>query len=132
MRKIISILAILILCVSLAVTAFATDADFIGSVGEEGTPCEHENTSVVDQKDPTCTTDGYTGDIVCDDCGEVIEEGTIIPATGHQMKDGACIVCGTLDVPMTGDNRHVFLWISVMVVAAVVLVMAAGTFRKKA
>lgn len=31
----------------------------------------------------TCTTDGYTGDIVCDVCGNVIEAGIVVPALGH-------------------------------------------------
>lgn len=132
MKKVISILAILILCLSLTVTAFATDDGFYDSVGEEGTPCAHEHTSEVDQKDPTCTTDGYTGDIVCDECGEVIEEGTIIPAPGHNMENGACTECGTPDVPLTGDNSHMFLWVSLMVVSVVALVLVAGIFRKKA
>lgn len=35
---------------------------------------------------PTCGEDGYTGDLVCDICGAVVEEGTVMPATGeHEM-----------------------------------------------
>lgn len=44
---------------------------------------EHANTKLVDAKDATCTEDGYTGDLVCSDCGKVLEEGQVIPATGH-------------------------------------------------
>jgi hypothetical protein len=36
-------------------------------------------------KDATCTTDGYTGDVVCKDCGAVITAGTKIDATGHSF-----------------------------------------------
>ena len=34
-------------------------------------------------KAASCTEKGYTGDILCHDCGEVLEKGTVIPATGH-------------------------------------------------
>ena len=131
MRKIISILAILLLSLSLAVTAFATD-DFVGSVGEDGTPCDHHDTTLVDQKDPGCSTDGYTGDVVCKECGDVIEEGEVIHAPGHQVVDGVCIVCGAPDVPNTGDNSHLFLWVSLMAVAVVGLLAVVGVSRKKA
>jgi hypothetical protein len=30
-----------------------------------------------------CVNDGYTGDRICGKCGETIEKGTVIPATGH-------------------------------------------------
>ncbi len=40
-------------------------------------------TYTADQKDPTCTEDGYTGDTVCWECRAVITKGTVIPATGH-------------------------------------------------
>ena len=45
--------------------------------------CVHENTTVYDVKNPTCTEEGYTGDTYCDDCGELIAEGEYIPALGH-------------------------------------------------
>ena len=44
---------------------------------------EHNNTKLVGAKEATCTEDGYTGDLVCEDCGEVLEQGEVIPATGH-------------------------------------------------
>ena len=46
------------------------------------------------EKEPTCTEDGYTGDKVCVVCGDVVEYGTVIPATGHNYVDGICTVCG--------------------------------------
>ena len=41
-----------------------------------------ENTTLVNAKDATCGEDGYTGDTVCE-CGETIETGETIPATGN-------------------------------------------------
>lgn len=45
--------------------------------------CKHEETETVAHKDPTCTENGYTGDVTCTQCGKIVEEGQIIPATGH-------------------------------------------------
>ncbi len=50
--------------------------------------CIHTHTSTVGAKDPTCTEDGYTGDEVCEDCGEVIHTGSSIDAVGHSWDNG--------------------------------------------
>lgn len=34
-------------------------------------------------KDATCTESGYTGDLVCEVCGEVLETGSVIDPLGH-------------------------------------------------
>lgn len=39
----------------------------------------------VNVKAATCTEDGYTGDVVCETCGVVLEAGEKIPATGHDF-----------------------------------------------
>ncbi len=49
--------------------------------------CEHLNTKVVGKTDATCTELGCTGDTICEDCGETLAEGTIIPAAGHDWSD---------------------------------------------
>ena len=132
MRKVISILLVLAVCLSMAVTCFA-NGDFVKSPGEDGTPCDHEHTKVVGKKDPTCTEPGYTGDIVCEDCGEVIEKGEYIPAGGHQFnEDGICEICGASDVPKTGDTSNVILWAILMVVSAAALVVIVSKRRKAA
>ncbi|MCR5332243.1 MAG: hypothetical protein K6E62_13825 [Lachnospiraceae bacterium] len=33
----------------------------------------------------TCGKDGYTGDVKCKDCGEIIEHGKVVPATGEHI-----------------------------------------------
>lgn len=91
----------------------------------EDTSCKHENTEVRNQSDPTCTEDGYTGDLYCVDCGALLETGSVIPATGHSLitvnakaatcteegytGDSVCTVCGeTVSVgtvvPATGHS----------------------------
>lgn len=48
-------------------------------------------------KEPTCTEAGYSGDLVCTSCGEIIQGGTTIPALGHNYENGKCTICGALD-----------------------------------
>lgn len=39
----------------------------------------HEDTEVVNQKAATTTEEGYTGDVQCEKCQAIVEEGTVIP-----------------------------------------------------
>ena len=39
-------------------------------------------------KVPTCTEDGYTGDLVCAECGSVIQTGSTIPKLNHNYQNG--------------------------------------------
>ena len=130
MRKVLSILLVMVLCLAMAVTALATD-DFVSSPGEGGTPCDHDLSSLSGKKDPNCTANGYTGDLVCDECGEIIEEGKVIPAKGHTFKDGVCTECGAPEVPKTGDNSGIVMWTTLMAVSAVAVVAAVGFSRKR-
>lgn len=46
-----------------------------------------------------CTEDGYSGDVYCAGCNELLNTGTVIPATGHSgtatyHSKAACNVCG--------------------------------------
>ena len=58
--------------------------------------CAHSKTEIRDQKDATCTEDGYTGDTYCKNCGDKISSGSVIGASGHKNADGnaTCDVCG--------------------------------------
>lgn len=48
-------------------------------------------------KEPTCTEAGYSGDLVCTSCGELIKEGATISAFEHNYENGKCTICGALD-----------------------------------
>ncbi|MCD7775130.1 MAG: leucine-rich repeat domain-containing protein, partial [Clostridiales bacterium] len=49
---------------------------------------DHPDTEVRNAVESTCTEDGYTGDICCYYCGEILEYGTVIPsANGHTFTD---------------------------------------------
>ena len=52
-------------------------------------PTGHEHTHIEGKKDPTETEPGYTGDEVCDKCGDVVKKGEVIPATGKKDDDNA-------------------------------------------
>ena len=41
--------------------------------------CNHSNTEVRNKKDATTSSEGYTGDTYCKDCGELISSGSSIP-----------------------------------------------------
>ena len=47
-------------------------------------PSNHEgDTELRDAVEATCTEEGYTGDIYCTSCGELIEAGTVTEPVGH-------------------------------------------------
>lgn len=76
-----------------AYKAFAELRDIVNGEME----CKHEHTSLANAVDATCKETGYTGDTVCDDCGETIGEGMEIEATGHNYVNGVCTSCGEVE-----------------------------------
>ncbi len=65
-----------------------------------------------DNKEATCTEDGYKGEVKCTICDETISAGETLPALGHSYKDGVCERCGADSlfgdsdiVRLYGDNR---------------------------
>ena len=85
---------------------------------------------------PTCTQDGLETR-TCSACGEV--ETRVIPAAGHDYKDGKCTVCGATDPGYqptqpgvkTGDESNTTMWIIVLVCAAALAVVLVIVSRKK-
>lgn len=50
--------------------------------------CLHSSTRLENEKSPTCGEEGYTGDLICNNCEAVLKKGDIIPATGkHDMEE---------------------------------------------
>lgn len=47
----------------------------------------HKNAEIKGQKAATCLEDGYSGDLYCPDCEDVIEKGEVLKATGHTVSD---------------------------------------------
>lgn len=50
--------------------------------------CSHENTSISNQRIPSCTQMGYTGDIYCTRCNALVSSGKDIPMTSHSFDEG--------------------------------------------
>ena len=66
--------------------------------------CAHEKTHIEGRTFSNCIVGGYTGDIVCDTCGKVVEQGQTLEPGEHQeavldVKDATCYVEG-----YTGDT----------------------------
>ena len=116
-------------------------------------PATGHDTELVGAKDATCTEDGYTGDEVCKVCQTVVKQGEVIPALGHDYKDGKCSRCGaeepttpvepgkpqqpekptTPDTPATGDSSNMTaLWVVLAVagLGIIALVVLLVTKRK--
>ena len=83
----------------------------------------HVNKITKFAKEVSCKSEGYTGDVYCQDCGKLIEEGKILPKTEHTWNAGeitqaatctgegiktfTCISCGTIRtevIPATGHG----------------------------
>ena len=45
--------------------------------------CDHLNTEIINVTEADCENDGYTGDVYCKDCEEIISYGETVPAIGH-------------------------------------------------
>lgn len=53
--------------------------------------CKLSNTTLKNEIAATCTMPGYTGDYVCNECGEVVKAGSKIEAFGHKWNNGEII-----------------------------------------
>ena len=129
-------------CESTGVRTYTAKVTFEGKeytdTKTEVIPATSHDTELVGAKDATCTEDGYTGNEVCKVCQTVVKQGEVIPALGHDYKDGKCSRCGaeepttpvepgkpqqpekptTPDTPATGDESQLMLWVSGMLVCA--------------
>ena len=65
----------------------------------EGTDseCKHSETELQNQKDATCTEEGYTGDTVCKICGETIETGTTTSTVDHSWSEWTVVKEATFE-----------------------------------
>ena len=85
----------------------------------------HQNTELRNAKEATCTAEGYTGDIYCQDCGTKLQTGNAIAKKAHTWDAGivtktatctesgvktyTCTLCKatkTEEVPATGNHEH--------------------------
>ena len=79
----------------------------------------HSLTKVINQKDATCTENGYTGDTVCAICGKEITKGEVIEAKGHtEVIDPA--VEPTCTEPGKTEGKHCSVCNEVLVAQEVI------------
>ena len=118
---------------------------------------EKHKSKLQNQKEATCTAEGYTGDEVCSICNEVLKTGQVTENLPHNYVDGKCTVCGATDpvyiipkdpetitekhtdnskdtekisVPHTGDKSPVVFWIGILVTSCTIAV-GTSIYRKK-
>lgn len=69
-------------------TYYCTDADCNKTYVETIPATGHQHTELRDKKTATCEKDGYSGDIYCKDCGQLISKGAVVKAIGHSWDSG--------------------------------------------
>ncbi len=70
---------------SSSIPSIYTADGYVPKQNEDGSygVCNHPSTEVRNDKEASCTEDGYTGDTYCTECGAKVKEGEVIPASGH-------------------------------------------------
>lgn len=53
--------------------------------------CKMNNTTLKNEISATCTKSGYTGDYICNECGEVVKYGSKVNALGHKWDSGKVV-----------------------------------------
>ena len=105
---------------------------------EELPLCAHENRQLLYEKKATCGTSGYSGDLYCTDCGDLVQEGAVTRSTGlHSYCDWidtengrsrSCEVCGHRQTVQSGTTEQEgnIRWIVIGLVGAAATVMAVA------
>lgn len=84
----------------------------------------HQHTELRDKKTATCGEDGYSGDLYCKDCGQLISKGAVVKTTGHSWDSGkvteaatckkegtktyTCSICGDTKTEAIPKKEHSF------------------------
>ena len=105
-------------CLKMGITVYKAVYGEYSSLKEmQDIPVDIENhegeKEIANVQQATCESDGYSGDTYCNDCGEKLESGIVIPATGHSfgeyevvkeptsteegLKSRTCGVCGKVE-----------------------------------
>ncbi len=90
-------------------TSTGTYKIFLYKESAKTVECQHKETFISGQRDATCIADGYTGDTVCSDCGQLLISGGGVPALGHGYIYTSCdngthdIACSRCDFYDTED-----------------------------
>ena len=72
--------------------------------------CGHASTTVEGAKAPSCSEEGHTGVTRCADCGEIVDEGSVIAKTSHTWvaadceSPKTCSACGKTEGAALGHD----------------------------
>lgn len=116
------------------ITVTTADGGFTASCAltVKDAPCRHEHTTRENEQKPTCTRDGYSGDLVCKDCGQTLEKGETLPKTGHKYVNGVCSVCGRkFGAPTTADGFALPLTLAAAIVSLIALAILMLVRKRK-
>ena len=76
------------------------ELDWTQGIGANTERCPNggtHNVTAIPAKEATCSETGLTAGEQCADCGKVIKAQEVIPALGHDFKDGKCTRCDATD-----------------------------------
>ena len=97
----------------------------------------HANTIVKDAIEATTTSEGYTGDTYCADCGKLISKGEVIPVVKEESPENnqeettqtentevtsstpETTTNATSTTPDTSDTSNIALWISLLAISVI-------------
>lgn len=78
--------------------------------------CNHSNTEVRNKKDATTSSEGYTGDTYCKDCGKLVSSGESIPkikqtvSTSHDYYDIEMKIFNEINAERTRAGLNALIW----------------------
>lgn len=78
--------------------------------------CNHSNTEVRNKKDATTSSEGYTGDTYCKDCGKLISSGSSIPkikqtvSVSHDYYDAEVKAFNEINAERTKNGLSPLTW----------------------
>jgi len=64
----------------------------------------HVNTVTTGKVDATCTTDGATGEVYCNDCNKTVSSNKVIPAKGHT--NGKPVIENEVEATVSAEGRY--------------------------
>ncbi len=67
--------------------------------------CKHANTTLVGKQDATCKAEGYTGDVKCLDCTEIIKSGSATEMLEHVEVVEGKVPADCLNAGSTGTTK---------------------------
>ena len=62
------------------------------------TDCKHSFTTTQNKQSATCGEEGYSGDVYCVACGEMVTEGKVVPPTGNHSYGDVVVIVEATDI----------------------------------